>query len=77
MYERLYNYAVTGDYDMVWCDYYRSDGKHNEYIPQESDTQAVNLVGNMLAGSRSRLIGSVTVFIKDGYRRVLYILRRI
>lgn len=59
MYERLYNYAVTGDYDMVWCDYYRSDGKHNEYIPQESDTQAVNLVGNMLAGSRSRLIGSV------------------
>lgn len=59
MYERLYNYAVTGDYDMVWCDYYRSDGKHNEYIHQESDTQAVNLVGNMLAGSRSRLIGSV------------------
>lgn len=59
MYERLYHYAVTGDYDMVWCDYYRSDGKHNEYIPQKSDTQAVNLVGNMLAGSRSRLIGSV------------------
>lgn len=59
MYERLYHYAVTGDYDMVWCDYYRSDGKHNEYIPQESDTQAVNLVGNMLAGSSSRLIGSV------------------
>ena len=59
MYRQLYEYAVSGDYDMVWCDYFRSDGKHDEYIKQKSGTQAMELVGNMLAGSSSRLIGSV------------------
>ena len=59
MYQRLYEYALNGNYDMVWCDYYRSDGTHNKYITQESSTQAIELVGNMLAGSSSRLIGSV------------------
>ena len=24
MYEKMYNYAKSNDYDMVWCDYYRN-----------------------------------------------------
>ena len=59
MYEQLYNMAVQNDYDMVWCDYFRSDGIHHEYIKQESNTGTLDLVGNMLAGSSSKLIGSV------------------
>lgn len=59
MYEQLYKLAVQNDYDMVWCDYFRSDGIHHEYIKQESNTGTLDLVGNMLAGSSSKLIGSV------------------
>lgn len=44
---------------MIWYDYFRSDGIHHEYIKQESNTGTLDLVGNMLAGSSSKLIGSV------------------
>lgn len=32
MYEIMYTRAVREDLDLVWCDYYRSDGKNHKYI---------------------------------------------
>lgn len=56
MYEKLYNYAVEGNYDVVWCDYFRSDGDKHTVISQQCGTSKEEIVSAFL---RSRLIASV------------------
>lgn len=50
MYERLYVYAVDNNFDIVWCDFYRTDGKQYNRIYQVSETDRQSLIGNMLVG---------------------------
>lgn len=35
MYETLYKAAVNNNADFVWCDYFRSDGKHRTVVSQK------------------------------------------
>ncbi len=56
MYEKLYNFAISGDYDMVWCDYYRSDAQNHTHITQKTSTDVESVIRGFLG---SRLIGSV------------------
>lgn len=66
MYEKLYKLAISNDYDMVWCDYYRSDGNIHQIIKQECDPDKIKLVSSYLT---SRLIASVCNRL---YKRVLF-----
>lgn len=59
MYEKLYNFAVNGGFDMVWCDYYRSNGIAHSVIRQPCSTDQLSLVSAYLTSPSSRLIGSV------------------
>lgn len=56
MYRILYEQAIKHDYDMVWCDYYRSDGNHHKVISQYCDSNKIQLLQSFLD---STLIGSV------------------
>lgn len=59
MYEKLYNFAINGDFDMVWCDFYRSNGITHRVIKQLCSTDQLSLVSAHLTSISSRLIGSV------------------
>ena len=60
MYECLYEYAKCGDYDYVWCDYYRTDGhNHNTIISQQCATDKMTIIRKLLTGISSGIIGSV------------------
>lgn len=56
MYEKLYDFAFKNDYDMVWCDYYRSDRTNHTEITQKCDCDSVSLLRAYLS---SRLIASL------------------
>ena len=56
MYEKMYNYAKSNDYDMVWCDYYRTDGINNHIITQENATDKESLLKAFLS---VKIIGSL------------------
>ena len=52
MYEVLYNKAVNDHLDMVWCDFYRTDGKNTTVSSQDSATEGLSLIKDMLTGKR-------------------------
>lgn len=56
MYEKLYGLASEYDYDMVWCDYYRSDGINHTLISQQCEPEREPLLKAYLS---SRLIASL------------------
>lgn len=56
MYEKLYNYAKSNDYDMVWCDYFRSDGNNDQIIKQENANDKESLIKAFLS---AKIIGSL------------------
>lgn len=56
MYEKMYNYAVQEDYDIVWCDYFRSDGINHRIVSQECEADKEKMIKFFLS---SRLIASV------------------
>lgn len=56
MYEKLYGLASENDYDMVWCDYYRSDGINHALVPQQCEPEREPLLKAHLS---SRLIASL------------------
>lgn len=59
MYEKMYKYAVENDYDMVWCDYYRSDGITHRIVSQNCSVSQYSLVSAYLTALKSNLIGSL------------------
>ena len=50
MYEKLYTYAEKNNFDMVWCDYYNTDGTNNKIIYQTCIPERRELVGKLLTG---------------------------
>lgn len=52
MYEVLYDKAVNEHLDMVWCDFYRTDGKNTTVSSQDSATEGLSLIKDMLTGKR-------------------------
>lgn len=52
MYEVLYNKAVNDHLDMVWCNFYRTDGKNTTVSSQDSATEGLSLIKDMLTGKR-------------------------
>lgn len=56
IYERLYGLASENDYDIVWCDYYRSDGTNHTAISQPCERERVPLLKAYLS---SGLIASL------------------
>lgn len=56
MYEKLYNFAVSDAYDMVWCDYFRSNGVMHARIPQTCSPKKREILEAFLVG---RLVGSL------------------
>lgn len=49
MYERMLSYAEEGEFDMVWCDYYDSDGKNHYHCPQNCKSEKRVLLENYLS----------------------------
>lgn len=66
MYETLYTYAKEGNFDMVWCDYYRSDGIVHKCVRQNSETTPLCVIKRFL---NSQLIASLCNRL---YRRELH-----
>lgn len=58
-YRQLYEYAKSGDFDYVWCDYYRSDGKTSIHVKQECPTDSHTITSNLLTGISTSFIGTV------------------
>lgn len=52
MYEVLYDKAENEHLDMVWCDFYRTDGKNTTVSSQDSATEGLSLIKDMLTGKR-------------------------
>jgi glycosyltransferase involved in cell wall biosynthesis len=59
MYQKLYDFAKKGDFDMVWCDYYISDGNSNRTVSQKCQEEKIPLLKSYLAGSRTGISGSI------------------
>lgn len=55
MYEIMYNYAINNGYDVVNCDFYRTNGNSFKYrsrkIPEVVYENNINLLSKMLIGS--------------------------
>lgn len=56
MYEKMYDYAISEDFDIVWCDYFRSDGIHHRIVRQACKVDKEEQIKSFLS---SRLIASV------------------
>lgn len=39
MYEKMYNHAKSNNYDLVYCDYYLSDGKSEKYVRKKTNAR--------------------------------------
>ena len=56
MYEKLYTYAKMNGLDMVWCDYYRTDGITHKWIPQKCEVDQLSMIDGIF---RNKLIASL------------------
>lgn len=50
MYEDLYNYAEINSMDMVWCDFYKSDGRKHKLITQSNDVEKISVINSFFTG---------------------------
>lgn len=55
MYKRLYEKAKTENLDMVWCDYYDSDGLVAIPVSQKCPTEQRSLIESCLAGNKTNI----------------------
>lgn len=56
MFQKMYEYALFGDYDMVWCDYYRTDGMNHRVVRQSCNINKDGVIRSFLS---SKLIASL------------------
>lgn len=52
MYEMLYKKATSEHLDMVWCDFYRTDGKQDTVSLQHPATDSMSFMKDILIGKR-------------------------
>lgn len=50
MYEKMLDYAISGDYDVVWCDFYISDGINQSISYQKSDNDKISIIKKFFKG---------------------------
>lgn len=56
MYKKLYDFAVSGDYDYVWCDYNRISDQGKVLCSQKCDISEKVILNNLIVG---KIMGSL------------------
>ena len=52
MYRMLYEKAKAEDLDIVWCDFYRTNGIKHDYITQNANTDKIAILKDILIGNK-------------------------